>query len=396
MKAAILGTGNIAHTHAAALRASGIHLHTVVNRHFEKARAFGEAWQVPVVDQDPQALLADDIDCVHICTPPALHAPMIRQLLEKGKSLICEKPLTLTTHEANELAALAIQQESICAVNFNVRYHDACQKARQVIQSPEFGRTLLIHGTYLQEFHALPAPLDWRYQPELAGSMRAVTEIGSHWLDLAQYLTGQRVQAVAAVMAGFNPQRHLKEGLMTPVSAIPPRQSVPQVPPDSSPRNEQPPRPLPSSSEDSPQIIQIDSEDVACVHLRFENGAIGSVILSEVSQGRMNHLTMEVTGQHQNLWWNSEEPGKLHQAEKGSGTRTEVLAFGGGFTDSFARLFQEVYADIAARKHPGSSPLSAAAAYPTFQEAAAIVALSNAIETSANAAGKWVNVHEIF
>ncbi|SMP69286.1 Gfo/Idh/MocA family protein [Anoxynatronum buryatiense] len=382
MKAAILGTGTIAHTHAAALRSSGIDIQAVVNRHLSKAQAFGETWQVPVITQDPSVLLADEIDCVHICTPPTLHAPMIRMLLEKGKALICEKPLTLTTDEARDLVALAESRDSICAVNFNVRYHDACQKAREIVQAPDFGNMLLIHGTYLQEFHALPAPLDWRYQPELAGSMRAVTEIGSHWLDLAQHLSGQRIQAVAAVFGCFRPERQLKEGLMTS--------------PSTTSASEEAPQGLPIPSEETPQIIRVDSEDAACVHLRFENGAIGSMVLSEVSQGRMNHLTMEITGTRRNLWWNSEAPGKLHQAEKGSGIQTEVMAFGGGFTDSFTRLFQEVYADLRARKHTGVSSRSKGHPYPTFREASRIVALSNAIETSASEAGKWVTVHETF
>ncbi|MEN1759870.1 Gfo/Idh/MocA family oxidoreductase [Anoxynatronum sibiricum] len=390
MKAAILGTGTIAHTHAAALRSSGIDIQAVVNRHLSKAQAFGETWQVPVITQDPSVLLADDIDCVHICTPPTLHAPMIRMLLEKGKALICEKPLTLTTEEARDLVALTENRDSICAVNFNVRYHDACQKARKIVQTPDFGNVLLIHGTYLQEFHALPAPPDWRYQPELAGSMRAVTEIGSHWLDLAQHLSGQRIQAVAAVFGCFHPARQLKEGLMTSLSNTSPSKQAPE---DLSLTGEETPLPLPLASKPAPQVIRIDSEDAACVHLRFENGAIGSMVLSEVSQGRMNHLTMEITGTHRNLWWNSEEPGKLHQAEKGSGIQTEVMAFGGGFTDSFTRLFQEVYTDIRTGKKPDAS---GNASYPTFREAARIVALSNAIEASANEAGKWVTVHEPF
>ena len=354
MKSAIWGAGGIAHTHAEALKASGIEISAIVDINEIAAKDFAEKWQIPNYGTDPSILYTEDISTVHVCTPPNLHYEMVLSLLEHKKNVLCEKPLCFQNEQAQTLAKKAKEYGLICAINLNVRFHMACQKAKQVVQSTEFGPVRLIHGNYMQEFHALPAPLNWRYNPELAGPMRAVTEIGTHWMDIAQYISGKKVVAVSALFGNFNPTRYVEDHMMYT---------------DSESENRKP--------------ISVLSEDAAAVNIRFEDGAIGTVLLSEVSQGRMNRITLEVTGEKSNLWWNAEDNNILNTAAKGSGVNTEIFAFGNGFMDTFRSLISHYYEAIKSGKLP-DSPM-----YPTFDDKENIVKLCNAMLESANNDSKW-------
>lgn len=353
MKAAIWGAGNIAQTHAEMLHAAGVLLEAVVDVSADRAREFAQTWNVPVWGDDPSVLFAPDITSVHVCTPPNLHYEMVRSLLEAGKHVLCEKPLCFDNNEARALAKLARERQLTCAINLNVRYHTACQKARAVVAAPDFGRVRLIHGSYLQEYHSFPAQEGWRYNEQLAGKMRAVTEIGTHWVDLAQFISGKKIEAVSAQFGCFQPDRYAENGMMY------------------------------AQNNASRQPVQVNSEDSALVHLRFEDGAIGSMVLSEVSQGRVNRLSLEVTGENRNLWWNSEENNLLCTATKGSGVHSEIFAFGGGFADTFRLLTAGYYTDLAAGNY------TARPAYPTLDDGANLVFACNAIYESAQSNAAW-------
>lgn len=357
MKAAVIGAGNIAQTHGEALRMAGIPIAAVVDVQEEQARSFAEKWNVPVYGTDPSLLYAQEIDCVHVCTPPNLHFEMVRSLLEAGKHVLCEKPLCFDTEEAKILQNLAAEKKLSCAINLNVRFHMACQKARKIISDPSFGRVLLVHGSYLQEYHAFPAPTGWRYDERLAGKMRAVTEIGTHWMDIAQYLSGKKVKELSAQFGCFHPVRYEEGGMMYAEN------------PDGTRRE-----------------MRVNSEDAAVIQMRLEDGALGSVVLSEVSPGHSNRLSLEITGENRNLWWNSEENNLLCTAVKGGGVNQEIFAFGNGFADTFRALVQEFYAEIA------SGVYQARPVYPTFEDGANIVSLCNAIYESASQNAAWVQV----
>jgi len=357
MKAAIFGAGFAGEVHVNALRSCGVEPAVIITRHEESARAFAEKWGIAKWGTDRELALADDIDAVHICTPPATHGELSKYFLQHGKNILCEKPLCFDSEEAAELAAIAEETAKICALTFNVRYHLACQKAKELIASGEFGRPLLIHGNYMQEFNAFPAPLDWRYDADLAGDMRAVTEIGSHWLDIAQYISGEKVEAVSALFGCFNPQRVLKDGMMYPLHA----------------------------GIDGEKFA-VPSEDAAVVNIKYSNGAIGSVVLSEISPGRGNRLTLEITCEYGNLWWNEEDNNILHTAKKGEGIKTEVFAFGNSFGETFITLLKEFYAAVEKSKKSDS--------YPSFKEGADICAICSAIYESAKDDSRWVKIKE--
>lgn len=356
VKAGIWGTGSIAHTHAAALKAAGIEIGAVVNIGEEKARAFAKKYGVKKWGTEPGILLDPEISAVHVCTPPNLHYDMVSLLLDHEKHVLCEKPLCFEDGQARELAKKAAKSGLACAINFNVRFHMACQKARGLVEAGELGKINVIHGSYLQEFHAFPAPVDWRYNTVLAGRMRAVTEIGTHWLDIAQYISGKRVTSLSANFGRFYPKRYVENGIMYPDS----------------------------NEGRRTETAEAASEDAAAINLRFEGGAMGSVLLSEVSQGRINRLSLEVTGEKKNAWWNSEDNNVLHTAVKGGGVNSEIFGFGNGFGDTFQSLLESFYEDVK-RGGPSAHPL-----YPDFGEGKGIVRLCNAILESEAADGKWV------
>lgn len=351
MRAAIIGGGFAGDMHAGALRACGIELAAVVTAREESAGQFAGKWHVPRWGTDPETALAADIDAVHICTPPALHGKYIRAALAAGKRVLCEKPLCFDPSEAGELVRLSEENRALCAVNYNVRYHMAVQKAAALIAGGEFGRPLLIHGSYLQEFHILPCPYDWRYDPEQSGGMRAVTEIGSHWVDTVQYISGIKVQAVSALFGNFFPERIVRDGMM-------------EVP----------------GTFEGDRRIRVDSEDAACISFRFEDGAIGNVMLSEISPGRGNRLALEITCENGSLWWNEEENNVLHTAVRGQGVHSEVFAFGNGFSDTVIELVRHFY--------EGGE-------VPTFREAAGNVNICAAIGESALRESAWVRVEGV-
>ncbi|HIY22209.1 MAG TPA: Gfo/Idh/MocA family oxidoreductase [Candidatus Flavonifractor merdigallinarum] len=356
-QAAIWGTGYIANMHAVALKSNGIPIRVAVDINEGAARAFAQKWGIPKWSTDQAALLDEEICSVHVCTPPSLHYEMVKFLLQHDKHVLCEKPLCFDPAEAEDLARLARERNLACAVNLNVRYHPACQDAKRRVAAEEFGPVYLVHGNYLQEFHAFPAPFGWRYNEALAGSMRAVTEIGTHWLDLAEYLTGRRIVKLQAVFGRFCRERALQDGMMD----------------------------MPKGGE--PQRVTVNSEDSALIQFQMDNGAIGSTVLSEVSHGRTNHLTMEVTGARETVWWDSEYSTALHDASKESGVHTTLYPFGtNGFSDTFMTLATNYYAAL------GLAIPANDAGFPTFEDGSRLTRLCRAVQRSAERDNGWVEV----
>lgn len=342
-KAGIIGTGWIAELHAEALKKLNIPIAAVVGHDAERTKAFAQRWNIPVYGTKTEILYTADVDTVHICTPPAAHYDQIKEAIFHKKHIFCEKPLCLDPNQAAELADFAEREGLHCAVGFNVRFYQACQKAREIVSDPAFGKILLIHGSYLQEFGAEPTQWSWRYEDK----MHAVTEIGSHWLDLSSYISGKKVVAASALFDNFHPLRY-KDGNALYCEKAKGREEV-----------------------------AVPSEDVAAIHLRFEDGTIGSVVLSELSHGRGNRLFLEITGEKQSLWWNSEEKGRLFLAEKGK--NPVEYHFDDCFEDTFVEILRTFY---------GSNPSRC----PNFADGRNNVMLCHALWCSNKANSCWLEV----
>ena len=354
MRTAIIGTGFVAEIHAQILKGLGHEIAVVVNPTQKKATAFGEKWGATHALKDLEAALKMELDTVHICTPPVSHVAIVKACIEAGVHLFCEKPLAVDAKDAEDLYLLAQERNLIHALNFNNRFYAVCEQAQQTINAEVFGSPYLIHGVYQQEFHALPDYYTWRYQPEVAGPMRAVTEIGSHWIDLARYWTGLEIKAVSATFGCFQPDRSLKDGLMTAAG--------------------------------QEANLHITSEDAAVVSFRFNNSAMGNVLLSEVSHGRGNQLKLVVTSPTNSIWWNSEHPYQLNTAQKFSGVITQTSPFGHGFMGTFTDCMTAFYQDVEkgeANPHPR---------YATFKDGAINAAVCDAIYQSATHQSQWVEV----
>ena len=370
--AAVVGTGFIGVVHVDALRRLGVDVAGVVGSSPERARAKGSA---PVYDSY-EALLADSsVDVVHLTTPNHLHHEQAKQALAAGKHVVCEKPLALDAAESGELLELARRSGLVHCTNFNIRFYPLVQEARARVRGGELGDVWSVHGGYLQDWLAQPTDWNWRLEPEKAGALRAVGDIGSHWLDLAQFVLGRRVVEVCADLATAIPVR------LRPVGEV---------------------ETFASAADVERTEAEMSTEDLAHVLLRFEGGARGSLVVSQVSMGRKNSLRLQVDGSASALFWDSERneelwvgrrdepnetllrnPAQLHEQ---AAARTHLpVAHAEGFADTFRELYRTVYADIA-RGGPSDEP-----DYPTFEAGHVENVLGDAVALS-NAERRWVEV----
>lgn len=356
MRVSIVGSGFIAHTHAQTIRALGHELTVVVSSNAENAKRFAEKWDIPKFGTHFKLAL-EHSDCIHLCTPPMIHYQHAKAALLLNKHVICEKPLTIDPEQAKELAALAKSKKLIAAVNFNVRYHVASARAKELIANENFGAIRMIYGSYLQEFHAESDYYSWRYKEKLGGKMRAVTEIGSHWIDLVRHWSGLEITEVSANFAHFDKARFVTD--------------------DGT---------IHTQKQRTAKSVEIQSEDAAIVSFKFSNGAIGNVVLSEIAHGKKNELKVEITGSKQALSWNNEQPYQLHLGQKNHGVKTETNPFGGGFESTFMAFFKEVYRAI-----EQNSALQDCN-FPTFEDGYLNALICNAIYESAQQNAAWIKI----
>ena len=342
MKALIIGCGYIARVHIEAIRRLGHEVCGVVGRDPGRTRAFASEFGIAYCTTDLGEALAGDADIAHICTPPYDHAETIRACIASGKHVICEKPLCIDPEEASALAAEARaardEKGLITALCLNDRYYPANLEAARLLR--EEGREVKVFlGSYLQEFHIPPHPDGWRFDAGLSEGQRAISEIGTHWIDLAYAWTGVRISGVQAELGNWFPARYRKDGMLT------------------------------ADGEGEP--VSVATEDTAAVLLRFESGGIGTLLLSETAPGHPNDLSIEVTDLAESCKWEESEPDFLQYSEGGSMERLEFPV--ADRTSTFEALFREVYAAAEGRTHEP---------YPTFEDGLYIAKVCAAIRES--------------
>ncbi len=287
LKVGVAGTGFIGPAHVEALRRLGIEVAGLSEIDVQRGQERAAALKIGKVYSSFEAMLADpSIDVVHITTPNYLHYPQVKAALLAGKHVICEKPLAMDSREGGELVALAKQKGLVNAINFNLRFYPLSHQAHAMLKSGELGDVYIVQGSYLQDWLLLPTDWNWRLEPGLGGDMRAVADIGSHWLDLVTFITSLDVEAVCADFHTFIPVRK------KPTQAIDTfggklQTAIEYV--------EQP----------------IHTEDYATVMLRFKGGARGVFTVSQVSAGRKNRLFYEISCAKSALAWDSERPNEL-------------------------------------------------------------------------------------
>jgi len=374
--AAVIGTGFIGTVHVEALRRIGVQVRGVLGSTPERGAARADALGVGHAYSSLDAILADDsVDVVHVTSPNHLHHPQAKAILAAGKHVVCEKPLAMTADESAELVRLAAETGLVNATNFNIRYYPLNQHAHELIASGGLGDVRLVTGRYFQDWLLLDSDWNWRLQPERGGALRAVGDIGSHWLDLMTFVTGQHVSEVMAELTTFIRTRHEPTG---PVETF--------------------------STERSAETVErpISTEDTATILLRFDGGARGAVSISQISPGRKNSLVYEIDGSDGAWSWDSEQPDQVwighrdrpneilirNPALMGPAGRAAAALPGGhveGFFDTFCAHFRAVYADVAVA---GASPNPG---YPTFADGHDEMLVGDAIARSARE-GRWIAV----
>lgn len=376
--AAIAGLGFMGPTHIQILRRLGIPIVGILGINMAEGKAVSERMGISRIFRDYTELTASpEVDVVHICTPNYLHFPMAKAALESGKHVICEKPLATTSQESAELVRLASNQKRIAVVNYNLRFYPLCQEARERIHIGEVGEIRLIHGAYLQDWLLLPSDWNWRLDPVLGGQLRAVADIGTHWIDMVTHITGLRVSAVIADLITCIPIRNK------------PLQEVSTF--DSK---------LMASEEF--ESIQISTEDAATILLQFENGAIGNLTISQISPGRKNYFWWEISGSKCSMRWDQENPNELWLGFREKPNQIQLkdpalmkpavrsfAAFPGGHTEGYPdthyQLFKQVYDALQSGKSVNPAII------PTFESGHTELVLCDAIQLSARER-RWVDI----
>ena len=380
IKVGVIGAGFIGPAHIEAIRRQGLEVLALAETGQKDADKAAERLMIPKAYGDWRDLVADpEIDVVHVTSPNYLHFEHAKGALEAGKHVICEKPLAMTTEESAELVKLAEEKNLVNAVNFNLRFYPLIQEAKARIDAGELGNNIyIIQGSYLQDWLLYETDWNWRLEPDLGGELRAIADIGSHWMDLVTFITGKKITSVFADFATFLPIRKKpKKKIDTFGSKI--------------------------EKNNFYEEKGIRTEDYAAVLFKFEGGTRGVMTVSQVSSGRKNRLFFEINGSESSLVWDSEIPNQMmigHRPEPNQiiikdpslmkeSARWAASYPGGhaeGFPDTFKQLQTAVYNRISSGQNEETPN------YPTFKDGHNNILIDEAILKSAKEK-QWIDVN---
>lgn len=380
LRTAIVGTGFIGPHHVDAVQRGGFaEVAVLVDRDSDRGPVTARSLGVARAVTDIEAVLADpSIGVVHICTPNHTHVDLARAAMEAGKHVVVEKPVATDRAGAVALLEVARRTRRHAAVALTYRGYPMVQRARDIVRSGRIGQLRLVHGTYLQDWLADANDYNWRLDSAAGGTSRAFADIGTHWFDTIEFVAGARVTALMADLSTHVPIRHRPVRSATAFSA--------------------------ASGET--EAVRVDTEDAATVLLRFEGGARGTVIVSQVSPGHKNDLVVHLSGSERSLGWAQETPERLWlgardesslltRAPSADGWPVGVSSLPAGHPEGWAEALRDLlrpfYAAIAAGEPP---PDGTDAAYPTLADGARGVTLIEAAVRSSSIGG-WVDIEPI-
>jgi predicted dehydrogenase len=379
VRTAIVGTGFMGRVHLEAVRRLGlVDVGAVIGSSVDKARTLAGAFGVDRAEGDYRAVLADpDIHAVHICTPNSRHFAMASAALEAGKHVLCEKPLAMTSAEAAALARLASAKAIRNATCYNLRYYPMVQQMRRMREAGDLGEILIAQGTYSQDWLLYDTDWNWRVEAKEAGPLRAMGDIGSHWCDMVEHVTGQRITSVCTDLTTFHKTR------------------------------KRPKRSAETFAGQSQNAVSggfsdavVDTEDFGAALFHLGDRARGALTVSQVSAGCKNRLTLEIYGTRASAAWNQERPEELWIGHRDGPNEVVIkdpalltpgaAAYadlpGGhseGYTDTFKQLFRRFYQSIL--------DSHAAPEYPQFADGLRQMRLLDAALASHRCRG-WVDV----
>jgi len=357
LNAGIIGTGFIAAVHANAIRNSGHQVFGVAGSSVESGKAFAAKHNATTVFATWQALLASpDVQVVHICTPNALHAEIAIAAAKAGKQIVCEKPISVTLAEAKAIESVVGANNVGFAVPFAYRFYPVIREMRSRVQNGEGGPVHLIHGNYLQDWLTDSSSENWRVDSNDGGDSRAFADIGTHWCDLMEFVTGDRIaRLIANTSKAFTDRNGVK----------------------------------------------VQTEDIATILFETVSGATGTLTVSQVSLGRKNQLLLEVDGSKASYTFNQEQPDSLLVGGRSS---NQIIMHGGeALTSADGRRlshlpsghpqgYQDAFNDFVSDAYQGFQGNSVEGV-PGLVDGLRAAALIDAVLTSA-ASKAWVQVAE--
>ncbi|MGL3200873.1 MULTISPECIES: Gfo/Idh/MocA family oxidoreductase [Curtobacterium] len=366
LRVAVIGTGMIAGVHVRAAAAAGAEVLGILGRTPDRSAQVAEQLGLPRGYGSLDEVIADAPDVVHVCTPNGQHHPQSLAVIRAGIHVVCEKPLALDPEQAAELVAAAAEAGVVATVPFVYRYHPIVREIRDRVADGELGRLLAVHGHYLQDWMLDEDASSWRVDPSSSGASRAFADIGSHWCDLVEFVTGQRFAEVSAAVDVVYPTRPAASGPSFSGS------------------------PDPDPVADASQRADVTTEDTAVATFRTGAGRIGNVVISQVSAGRKNRLWFEVDGtlgsaafdqeQPESAWFGTERGAQIIVRDPTQGTpdqrRLAVVPAGHpqGYLDAFTAFVADTYDAVR-----GGSPEG----LPTFADGARAAAIIAAVLDSA-------------
>lgn len=368
--AAIVGAGFMGRSHARAIRNAGGEVRAIATSTVSGSKRAADEMGIPTVLETAEGLAARaDIDVVHICTPNHVHAAYAIAALKAGKHVVCEKPLATDLESARQLAGLAESSGLVATVPFVYRFYPTVREMRDRLAQGA-GETLLVHGSYLQDWLSRPSDWTWRVDPRTGGPSRAMADIGSHWCDLMEFVTGHRVTQLVASTSIAIPHR-----------------SVGHVESFSS-----------AAAKAEPDVA-VTTEDIAGLVFNTDRGATGTLTVSQVSPGRKNRLLLEIGTDAASFAFDQENPEQLWIGSRNENrllTRDPAVFSASthpymvlppghpqGYNDNFDLFVRDTYRAI----QDGSTPDG----LPTFEDGLRSVVLVDAVLRSA-ATRQWVDV----
>jgi predicted dehydrogenase len=379
IRAAILGTGFMGRVHLEAVRRlEFVEAVAIAGRNAEAAQRLGAGYSTPTIATDYRDVLRDpSIDAVHTCTPNAQHFPMVKDALQAGKHVLCEKPLATSVEEGQQLVALAARKGVRNCVCHNLRFYPLVQQMRAMREAGDLGEILVVQGTYFQDWLLYDTDWNWRVDAKAGGRSRCMADIGSHWFDLAEHVTGLRVTSLCADLQTFHSTRKQpKHSVETFANKL-------------------------LGPEDYIETV-VDTEDFGAVIFHMGAQARGNVTASQVSAGRKNRFNIEIYGTRSSVAWNQERPDELWVGHRDTGNeifikdpsllkpgaRSYADLPGGhseGYDDTFKQIFRRFYASIAT---PGGTP-----EYPQFVDGLRQLTILDAVLQS-HRTRSWIDVPE--
>jgi predicted dehydrogenase len=377
IKTAIIGTGFMGRVHLEAVRRlEFVEAVAIAGRNIDAARRLGSGFSIAKFTTDYHEVLRDPaIDAVHICTPNAQHFPIAKEALLAGKHVLCEKPLATSVKEGEELVALAAQQGLRNCVCQNLRYYPMVQQMRRMCQDGDLGEVFVLQGTYFQDWLLYDTDWNWRVDAQAGGPSRCMADIGSHWFDMAEQVTGLRVSSLCSDLQTFHRARKQpKHAVETFANKLLGPDDYIETP--------------------------VDTEDFGTVIFRMGGRARGGLSASQVSAGRKNRLSIEIYGSKSSVAWNQERPDELWVGHRDKGNevfikdpsllKADARSYadlpGGhseGYDDTFKQVFRRFYASIGAS--------DSAAEYPQFVDGLRQLTILNSVLES-NRTRSWIEV----